>query len=345
MKSRNFILIWSVLLVSSVISFFYLWNLKDKKQIDLSKSTVTIQGRYTDSNKDKHESNININLKSEISKIISSDSISKLSNWHIIQSANKNGDIVLLTDNYDGKTKLPLSIIELLIVIIVSIGTVSVTKVIQFLVDNTRFKHIRNNHEWLLDFGLSRVHAAKDDASDFDYYISYLNLLTKGFEELNRDKLNTNKISIKLFYPDTVTGIIENYTKGDIQRLYAKWNELAKNDNYEIDRFFITDKLAFCSQQNKTSYSEYSKLFPNIKPYFIDKERISVIVNKLENRLDMAIFQCSTEYLCIGFKRGEITYIVNNLENGRSELFNHALQLESEYGTNTVQEKVFNLQK
>lgn len=335
---------WSLLLgviVLLVSSFLFLYKKKSKGPIDLTNSKISIQGEYKDEYQNSYSVKIDsLDLKSILSNVLINDTAKKYDRWQVIHTANQHGKISITSEKYH-TNKLPIPLIELLIAVIILSLPFIVKKAIDIYVENNKYKHIRNSHSWLLKFGLTKIHVGSNHDTDFDYYIKYLELLTKGFVAINENNINSHKIIIKLFYPGTLSDIVEKYNKPNVKLLYNKWNELAKDTNFQINRFFVAEKKEFVTNENKSKYSEYMNCFPDIKPYYIDKDGIPDIVKKMEDRFDLAIFQCASEYLCIGFNSGEITYVDNRLTDEREPLIGRANIKIDEYGDLTLLDLVF----
>lgn len=174
----------------------------------------------------------------------------------------------------------------------------------------SRVKHIRNEHKWIIDYGLSKVHEKNNMPRQ--HYYDALDLVTRGYSALleSDPKTKNNKIDVYLFYPETISGLkylLENDPDGRLNKLFLQWNGLG--ERYKIRRFFICNKNEYDTDQN---FAWYQNEYKNVEPFNLNNADPDVtgIVKELDKDLDFAIFEGANNKLCVGFIDGYITYIM-----------------------------------
>lgn len=197
-------------------------------------------------------------------------------------------------------------------------------------------EHIRDEHEWMIGYGLSKVHS--ENAMPRDHYYEVLSLLTDGYRSYFDDQAGDASMRVCLFYNEAFGGIKklleEDRHADNLKNLYDFWERRASAGECKIYRFHVCSRGEY--SRDEVTYGDwYSETFPHIQPFNIATEdsHISNLINGRENDLDFAVLDggkinAAARRLCIGFAKHRLTYVLIDLADDlafRGKLLQRAL--------------------
>jgi hypothetical protein len=183
-------------------------------------------------------------------------------------------------------------------------------------------------HPWVLSYGLSKIYT--DLTTPRQHYYESLEIISNGFEVYcanGTGPLQPGEIKITLFCPDAIDRMYHLHEKDNakfhLRRLYNRWNVLAKNPLYTINRAFICNEAVFHKCLNEitdegVTYEEwYKKICPDIPccPLDPDEDEIKEQIKSLGVDKDFAIFTCRDKKLCAGFVGLKLAYVILGGDN------------------------------
>ena len=308
--------------------------------MDISSENVVLVRCYMQNKTPKDEKSYPIPVKTVVERYMVSDP-----NLQKFIPAEKSDDYIEL----DGLTKIE-SIWKLFIVGILTLllGIMSswsfslwkqykdsrfyAASVLKLMTSDVRTKlknavaQIIDNHEWILNYGMSKLKPKKA------HYYDVLKLVSKGFKALvGDDKI----IKVRLFFPGSLEEL-KNLRESDtrLEPLFKYWKELSEDERYEIRRFFVCNNKEYEKSVDMFKDWYITEFGEEMKYYNIDagEEETAENIKSLEGDLDFAIFQEGSTTMCIGFMEQRISYILLDSDNlnGRGAFLDDAKRLLGE---------------